>query len=152
MLSETGTIIAVDTDGVWVETLQQSACGQCKARHGCGQKMLATAESRLTRIKALYGEYTPRVSPQLGQEVTIGVDANAMVRGALFSYGIPLAAMLLAVVMATLITEQELVAVIASALGLFVGGLIVRRHAQTLPNGRRLQAVLLSSNTHLPGI
>lgn len=145
MLTETGTVIAVDKDGVWVETLQQSACGQCKARHGCGQKMLATAESRLTRIKVFYDSDHPLLPPQLGEEVIIGVDANAMVRGALFSYGIPLVAMMFAVAMTTLITDVELIAIMAGVLGLIGGGLFVRKRAQTLPHRQCLQAVLLSS-------
>ena len=43
MLTETGKVIAIEDDGLWVETLQLSACAQCAARQGCGQRVLAKA-------------------------------------------------------------------------------------------------------------
>lgn len=143
MLTESGKVIAVEDDGVWVETLQLSACSQCKARHGCGQKVLATAESRLTCIKALYGEDFVGPQPVLGQQVTIGIDEQALVRGALYSYGLPLLLMLVAVALVGIYIASEWAVMTAAAVGLVIGGLIVRASAQTSANKRCLQALLL---------
>ena len=41
MLTESGRVVAVNDSTVWVETIQQSTCGQCAARKGCGQSMLS---------------------------------------------------------------------------------------------------------------
>lgn len=54
MLTETGRVIAIDDDGVWVETLKQSACHQCKARKGCGQKLLASTFANTSKLKVYF--------------------------------------------------------------------------------------------------
>ena len=40
MILETGRIVAIEPEGVWVETIQKSACGSCKAEKGCGQSLI----------------------------------------------------------------------------------------------------------------
>jgi len=143
VLSESGTVVAVDSDGVWVETLKQSACMQCRARHGCGQKLLVTADSRYTCIKALYPSPRPVSFPLVGEWVSIGVEESALVRAALISYGFPLVFMLLLIGVATLVTHHELALLAAAAAGLFFGGLIVRWYARIFKPNSCLQAVLL---------
>lgn len=55
MLYETGKVVAVDSDGLWLETLKKSTCAQCSAKAGCGQQLLAkSALSNMTFIKALF--------------------------------------------------------------------------------------------------
>lgn len=46
MLTEQGIVSGVDSDGIWVETLKRSSCGQCSARAGCGQRLIAGAFDR----------------------------------------------------------------------------------------------------------
>ena len=36
-LSETGRVVAVEPDAVWIEADRSAACGKCAARAGCGQ-------------------------------------------------------------------------------------------------------------------
>lgn len=144
MLKESGTVIAVDPDGVWVETLQLSACAGCKARHGCGQKLLASAESRLTCIKALFGDSYTGPLPLIGQQVVIGVDEQAMLRGAIFSYGFPLLAMLVLTALGAALAVSEPVAIIVAFAGLLLGGGFVRWRAGTSAASLCLQAQFLS--------
>jgi len=146
MLSESGRVIAVEADGVWVETLKLSACGQCRARHGCGQKLLATAESNLSCIKALFPNDMYWPQPKLGDAVHIGIEEGALVLGALLSYGIPLLLMLLFVGMVAQLQVAEVFVALAALVGLVLGGLIVRWKAQTLEVRRCFQAVLLPAS------
>ncbi len=151
MLSETGRVISLENDGVWVETLQQTACSSCRAKHGCGQRLLASADSRLTCIKAIYPDKPLPRQPELGDAVTIGVQEQALVKGAVFSYGLPLSLMLLLTAVASLVTDLETLIFISASAGLFLGGLIVRKLAHTLSAEKCLQAVLLDVNqNHLP--
>lgn len=144
MLHETGKVIAVDADGVWVETLNQSACQQCRARHGCGQKLLAGAGAEFTCIKAMLPPEAGRM-PAVGDQVTIGIEEVALVRGALLSYGLPLLAMLVSVALAAQLEFGEPGLIVAAVLGLVAGGLGVRSSASTLFGTRCLQAVVVSS-------
>ncbi|SMF35804.1 positive regulator of sigma(E), RseC/MucC [Alteromonadaceae bacterium Bs31] len=147
MLSESGRVIALDSDGVWVETLQLSACAQCKAKHACGQRLLASAESRLTSIKAIYPKTPFDRKPQLNEMVTIGVQERAFVKGALFSYGVPLALMMVFIAGSAYLALSESVIFFSAIAGLVLGGLIVRRYAHTLSGAECLQAVLLELGT-----
>jgi len=144
MLKESGTVVAVESDGVWVETLQLSACAGCRARHGCGQKVLASAESRQTRIKALFGESFNGPMPELGQTVVIGVDEQAMLRGALFSYGFPLLTMLLLTALGAVLSASEGLAIVAAVFGLLLGGWFVRLRSNRLAASLCLHAQFLS--------
>ena len=40
MLVETGRVVAVEEDSLWVETIRQSTCGSCAAQKGCGHGLL----------------------------------------------------------------------------------------------------------------
>ena len=40
-LSETGRVVAVEPDAVWIEADRSAACGKCAARAGCGQGALS---------------------------------------------------------------------------------------------------------------
>jgi len=40
MLRESGRVVAIESDAVWVETIRSSLCGSCAAKAGCGQDYL----------------------------------------------------------------------------------------------------------------
>ena len=40
MLLETGRVVAVDADSVWVETIRRTTCGSCAVQKGCGHGLL----------------------------------------------------------------------------------------------------------------
>ena len=39
MVKEQGRVVAVEPDGVWIETLRRSACSSCAGKSGCGQHL-----------------------------------------------------------------------------------------------------------------
>jgi len=146
MLQESGRVIAVDDEGLWVETIQRSACGQCRAKHGCGQRLLASHDSQYTCVKVAFpANYRSR--PDIGDEVSIGIEEHAFLSGVLISYGLPLLFMLFALLLASSFSNHEITYVLSAFGGLLIGGLIVRRFAQTLPGAHCLQAVLISVDT-----
>ena len=56
MLVETGRVVAVDPDGVWVETIRQSTCGSCAAQQGCGHSLLnRISDGKRSYIRVLSG-------------------------------------------------------------------------------------------------
>ena len=56
-LSETGRVVAVEPDAVWIEADRSAACGKCAARAGCGQGALsALLHSGKGRVRATSGE------------------------------------------------------------------------------------------------
>lgn len=149
MLTEVAKVVAIDTDGLWVETHQQSACEQCRAKNGCGQKLLASATSELTLVKALFNPSSPNNLWKVGDEVTIGIEERALINGAFLAYLLPLISMVGFVVLGAWFGLADPLLALSAVSGLGVGGLVVRIHgAQQLKSiqsggGSCYQAIVL---------
>ena len=73
-LSETGRVVAVEPDAVWIEADRSAACGKCAARAGCGQGALsALLQSGKGRVRATSGETLTAAQCAVGDEVVIQV-------------------------------------------------------------------------------
>lgn len=93
MLTESGRIVAVNEHSIWVETIQQSTCGQCAARKGCGQSMLHKLyDGRRHHIEVPLGDYSG--SLRVNDIVEIGIPEELMVKGSLLLYLLPIVLML----------------------------------------------------------
>ena len=152
MIKEITTVIRVGADCLWVEAVQQSACGSCKARSGCGQAVLAGLSGRTAQIRALL-EDSDETRYQVGQEVEIGIPDDVVVKGSLFIYFLPLLGLLLGAGIVDSWLENELLTVVAAGAGLLLGGLLVRMVSLLMSNEARLQPTVipgaLSLVTHL---
>ena len=103
MILETGTVVAVEADSLWVETIQRSTCEACAAEKGCGQRVLSKLTGKTNRIRVLFGAQSPKkVSP--GQSVTIGIPEDVIVSGSILVYLLPVVA---AVIGAWLLGSQN---------------------------------------------
>jgi len=127
MITEQGTVIALIDDQAWVQTIRQSACDSCSARSGCGQRVLASASGG--RANQVLVENTVRAG--VGDEVTIGIDEQALLAASLVVYAVPLALMVLASILGHQVSGgSDLWAMVGAGAGLAVGFL----------GGRRVQA------------
>jgi sigma-E factor negative regulatory protein RseC len=125
MLTEHARVIAVEEDGLWVETLKLSACGACAAQKGCGQQLLHKYMSDMTCIKARFFERDVNTIWKSGDAVEIGVNENALVANALLVYLLPLVCLMAMVALTHALALPEW-AVATSALAglLFASSLI----------------------------
>ena len=53
MIIETGTVVALESDALWVETIQKTACEACVAQKGCGTRVLSKLTGKTNRIRVL---------------------------------------------------------------------------------------------------
>lgn len=88
MIEEQVAVTALDEGGVWVEGVQQSACGSCSAKAGCGKHTM----SQLGRKVSLWLPDTPGCDKHfsVGEQVVVGLPEGAILRSTLVLYGIPL--------------------------------------------------------------
>ena len=84
MIKETGKVVAVEAGGVWVETIQQSACNTCAAEKGCGQRLLAKTTGKTTAIKVLPGDYGLK-NIGVDDQVVIGIPEKVIVNGTILT-------------------------------------------------------------------
>lgn len=142
MITETGRIVAIEPEGLWVETIQRSTCGSCAAQKGCGQSLMSRLLGHTSYLWVLL-EGRDAAQYQLGEEIRIGVPETVVVKGSLFVYLVPLLFMLVGAGLADTLTQSDGWSAIGAMLGLLAGGLLVRWRAHHTRYDRRLQPVLL---------
>jgi len=147
MIEEHAQVVALNADGIWVETQRRTACGQCAANKGCGTATLAKVlGNKRSRVRALNPKAT---SVAVGDEVIIGIEEQALVKGSFAVYTMPLLAMfvfgLLGEMLGTqlLLGSPELVTIGFSVFGLIVGFVWVRRFTSRIACDERYQPILL---------
>lgn len=142
MLIESGQIMALEKDCLWVETVQRSTCNSCSAQKGCGQSLLAKWAGRPQYLRVLLcGRSSAEF--EVGDSVEVGIPEGVVALGAAFVYLLPLFMMLLGAVTGHLLFLSELVSVLAALLGVIIGGILVRCHARYYRNDVRFQPVLV---------
>ncbi|HEC18098.1 MAG TPA: Fis family transcriptional regulator [Gammaproteobacteria bacterium] len=148
MIEEHAQVIALDEhDSVWVETQRRSACGQCAANKGCGTATLSKVlGNKRSRVRTL----NPRATPvMVGDEVVIGINEQALVRGSLVLYMLPLLFLFVFAFLGELLSAQLLVTnpdilpIVLGFLGLLLGFVWVRGFTRRIANDPRYQPVLL---------
>ncbi len=142
MITETGRIVAIDPDCLWVETIQRSTCESCAAEKGCGQSMVAKWGGPTSFIRVLLEGRDPS-SYRLYDSVTVGIPEEVIARGSMLVYLTPLLGLLAGVLLAEWLAGGEGVVMSLAALGFVLGAGLVRWHSHRYRNDRRVQPVLL---------
>ena len=145
MLIETGRVVAVDSDGLWVETIRQSTCGSCAAQKGCGHGLLnRLSDGRRGYIRVLPGGQAEGVC-SVDDKVRIGIPEEVILRGSLIVYMLPLVCMLAGAATAVGLApgSQDVLAALGAAGGFGLGFVLVRWHAWRHRDDRSLQPTLL---------
>ena len=112
MLTETGRVVGLEGDTVWVETLRQSTCGACSARSGCGHGLLNSALPGGSRALVRARLDTALRQPiALQDHVEVALPERSFLTAAAALYLLPL----LTAVLGALVVEQVWAGVGASA-------------------------------------
>lgn len=139
MIEETAQVVAIEGEFAWVETRRKTACGGCAASSGCGVSLMQKAlGGRRTRMKTLN-----RASARVGEQVVVGIDERALVRGSLAVYAVPLLFMLAAAGLSEMFFRTEAVTILMAVAGLLAGFFWLRSHTRRIATDGRYQAVIL---------
>jgi len=141
MIEEQARVISTELGHAWVETQRRSTCGTCAANKGCGTSVIAkVVGNRRSRVRAI-----DPLGVRLGDEVVVGIEESALVRGSLAVYTVPLLAMLVTAVLARWLwpAAGEPLVVLAGLGGLAGGLLWLRLFAHRVSADRRYQPVIL---------
>lgn len=150
MIEETGIVVDVQDDFAWVETRRHTVCESCSVNKGCGSAVLAKVLGRRRSVVRAIR----RIDAAVGDEVVLGLEDSALLRGSFMVYGAPLLAMFVFAVIGDAISTElqwlaaDLVAVIFGLSGLFAGLVWVRRYGNRINNDVRFQPVLLRRLAH----
>ena len=142
MILETGTVVAVESDGLWVETIQKSACEVCVAEKGCGQKFLSRLAGKTTSIRVLLNNQ-PQQKFSVGQSVTIGIPEDVIVLASLLVYLLPIFGAVAGAAIVGINGGGDLQSISGALTGLLLGGWLVRLHSQKSRNDLRYNPILV---------
>ena len=86
MIEETATVARIEGQWAWLQTDRNSSCSKCSAHSGCGISLLDKfGKPRQQLVKALN-----RANASDGDQVIVGLDEQALVRGSAVVYLSPL--------------------------------------------------------------
>jgi sigma-E factor negative regulatory protein RseC len=141
LIEEQGQVVATEGEYVWVATEQPSSCGQCSAQKGCGTAVLSSVFQReAAKIKVLN-----QVQARTGDWVVLGLQENALLKGAFAVYLIPILSMLVVAGLAHGLWQPlpEWAAISAGLIGLAIGLFWLRHFSRHISSDIRYQPVIL---------
>lgn len=141
MIEQTGKVVRVVGDRVWVEAEQRSSCGDCSAKMGCGHALIGKAlGGRLNTVQV-----RAALGVQTGDCVVLGVREDALLRSSLAVYLLPLAGLILGAVVGTalFVNGGDLPALLGGGLGFAAGMWWVRGFGGRAAGTEKYQPVIL---------
>ncbi|MBL3557340.1 MULTISPECIES: SoxR reducing system RseC family protein [Marinobacter] len=139
MITETGKVVAVNGDRVWVQTIRTSACESCSARNGCGQRALAgVSGGRANQVLVANS-----LNASVGDEVTVAIDESALLGASLLVYALPLVLMVLGAVVGHQLSGGQDIAAMIGAVAAMAAGFVVARRVGSNP-GRNYEPRLVN--------
>jgi sigma-E factor negative regulatory protein RseC len=145
MLEETAQVVRIKGNEVWVETQRRSSCSSCSAEKGCGTATLSKVLGNRRNVVRVLSAMPLRV----GDQVVIGIREQALVRGSLAVYAVPILLLLLGGLIGELGAEQfiwenaEFASVTLGISGLIAGLVWLKRFTRRIRNDPNFQPVVL---------
>ncbi len=135
MIEEIATVIKTEGEMMSVEIQQQSSCGACSVKSGCGTNLIASLFGKRRAMLSLPNTIHARP----GDRVVLGIRENDLVSGSIRLYLLPLAGLLLGALAGHLLAGTELFSIAGGLLGMFavLQGLKLRQVAPDIRVLRR---------------
>lgn len=140
MIEEAGVVVTVEPDAVWVATQRKTTCGSCSARITCGQGLM-------TSLASDKKPHLIKISTDLllreGDQVTLGMPEELLVRSAFLVYMLPLLAMFISALGVNALNASEPWIIFAAVLEFLAGALWVRYYSDRYIDAAAIQPVVL---------
>jgi sigma-E factor negative regulatory protein RseC len=147
VIEEHARVIAVQNGQLLLEAQTKASCSACAVKQGCGTSVISKWVGRkFTRFQA-----PNTVNARVGDEVVVGLAEEAMLKGSVLVYLLPLLAMIgFALLADSLIAadtaSRELMVLIAAVAGFSLMLVISRLLLSTGSNSSKLTPVVLRKN------
>jgi len=144
MIEEQAQVVEMRGDQLVLQAQTKSSCGSCAASKGCGTSVLSKVVGRkFTRFQA-----ENRVDAEIGDTVVVGISEDALLRGSLMMYILPIMGMLVFALLSDQVLDafaesRDLLIAGSGILGLASGSLLSRWYFQRRDNVQRFRPVVL---------
>ena len=127
MIEEQAQVVEIKGNTLFLQAQTQSACGSCAANKGCGTSLLSKVVGR----KFSYFQADNSINAIVGDTVVVGISEDALLKGSLVMYIIPIMAMLIFAVLADYsmladMLHRDLMIAMTAIMGLVFGSLLSR--------------------------
>lgn len=145
MLEEYGVVVEASDQYAWIQTQRRSACQHCQSNQSCGTASL----SQLFGQKVNEVKVVNSLNVNIGDQVVIGIEEQALLHGSLLLYLLPLLTMFMGAIsyegLATQLNwpVQEGFTILAGLIGLGLGLFLIRRWTARWKENAHYQPVLL---------
>lgn len=145
MLEEQAIVVEVSAEEVWVETCRQTACQSCSAKSSCGHSLLSKISSGKTQRLQVKTDK----ELQVGDQVVLGLDEGAFIRGSALVYLLPLLALIIGALAGdALFGQDSLMSFVLAGAGLLAGFAYVRWYSWRHRQDAQYQPVVLRKLPH----
>ncbi len=144
MIEEQAQVVKIIGSQLVLQAQTQSACGSCSASKACGTSVLSKVIGRkFTRFQA-----ENNIDAEVGDTVVVGISEDALLKGSMVMYIIPLLGMLVFALMADYFIAQpgeyrDLVTAASGVMGLVFGSLLSKWYFQRQSSRQRFTPVVL---------
>lgn len=152
MIEERGRVLSVEGNCLWIETVRRSACDSCQARNGCGQSVLQRLGLGARQGVIRVVDEAPVSHYRAGDEVVIGIEENAVVRGSVLVYLVPLLGLFAGALLAQSSGAAEPWIVFAAVSGLGAGFAVTGWLARRTQGDPAFVPRLLGRAVDAPGV
>ena len=148
MIEESGRVVATDGDTAWVETSRRTSCGSCEAK-GCGTGTLSQILGRKTQQLRVNNP----IGAIPGDQVILGIEESALIKGSLAVYLVPLLALLGGGLLGEFMTPRlalsgEGATILFALIALGLSLLWLRRFNRRVAYDEQFNAVILRRDNH----
>lgn len=123
MLEEIALVVEADSELLWIETRTRSSCSHC-ANDTCGTSVLA----KIFAVKRNRVQLENTLAAEAGEQVIIGMPDDLLVRAAIWAYLVPLIAMVLFTLIASMAGASDGLQSLLAMAGLAIGFLVVQKY------------------------
>lgn len=144
MIEEQAQVVEIIGNELVLQAQTQSACGSCAVSKGCGTSLLSKIVGRkFTRFQA-----DNSVNAEVGDMVVVGISEDALLKGSVVMYIVPILAMLVFALLAdnylsTSLQSRDLVIALSTVVGLIIGSLVSKGYFNRLSSVKRFSPVVL---------
>lgn len=127
MLTEQIRIKRIEDNALVLETRRSSQCGACSLKQGCGHHLMDHfLRGHQNELSTRIGIDYPAASFREGDTVLLTMEEGVLLKASAILYGLPLAGLLGAVLLAGMFSSHELTLLAGAFAGLAAGLLVAR--------------------------
>lgn len=155
---ESGRVVAIESDALWVETLQKTTCGNCAAQKGCGQGILQQLyPARSNHLRVLMTGDGPHATDlvrpyRIGDRVEFSLPDHIIVTGSLLLYLVPVVGLLLGTMLGAQLFAHEFAVIVSAVVGFCIAVTGVRLLTTSRGDSAALQARLVGRVRESPAV